>query len=87
MAHKVGPKTLALAPISICAVITGPVDGNIAMMIAPAASATIPPATRARLERTRSAMPPAGVCAMMPAIPPSVSAMPIVCSFHPYAAR
>jgi hypothetical protein len=57
------------------------------MLIAPTANATTPTPMSALLERIRSASAPAGVCAMIPATPPPVSAIPIVCSFHPAAAR
>ena len=61
--------------------------GGSAMLIAPTANATTPTPISALLDRSRSASAPAGVCAMIPAIPPPVSTTPMVCSFHMAAAR
>ena len=44
-------------------------------------------ATSARLAFARSTSAPIGVCVMMPASPPTVSAIPTLCSFQPFPAR
>src|ERR1039458_6052461 len=61
--------------------------GTSAISNAPAASATIPVVINARLDRRRSTRAPAGVWVRIPAIPPTVRAIPTRCSFHPYPAR
>jgi hypothetical protein len=78
---------LDVPPIRTCADITGQKVGRSAINIAPAANATIPAAINARFDRRRSTSAPAGVWVRIPAIPPTVRAIPTRCSFHPYPAR
>jgi hypothetical protein len=82
-----GPKMLEVPPIKTWADITDQKVGTSAISNAPAASATIPVVINARLDRRRSTRAPAGVWVRIPAIPPTVRAIPTRCSFHPYPAR
>jgi len=87
MAQMAGPKKLEVPPIKTCADITAQNFGASAISSAPIASAKIPAAINARLARSRSTSAPAGACVRIPAMPPTVSVMPTLCSFHPLAAR
>jgi hypothetical protein len=73
---------LDVPPIKTWVPMTGQNDGDSAISNAPAARAATATPTSARFDRRRSPSPPAGVCARIPAIPPTVSASPTRSSFH-----
>jgi len=72
IAHTAGAKMLEAPPSRTCANTTDPMAGQSAMNSAADTKATIPAAIKARLDRNRSTSAPAGVCATIPAIPPTV---------------
>ncbi len=86
-AQIAGPKKLEEPPIKTWADITDQKVGTSTISNADIASATIPAAINARLERRWSTSAPAGVWVRMPAIPPRVSAIPTRYSFREFAAR
>ena len=82
-----GPNTLEAPPMRTWAAITDQKVGTNAVSRAPTAKAMIPEATKALLGRSQSTRAPAGVWVRIPAMPPTMSAIPTFCSFQPYPAR